>query len=143
MRYWAWSIPKDPPGANPDVKLFMLYHDPEHSPSLPHSVGLQKGLFGIVNVFADARMAGANDTVTAHELLHTLGATDKYAPGTNLPRLPDGYAEPERQPLYPQHFAEVMAGRIPLSRTESEIPASLRQVVVGPATASEIGWAEE
>jgi hypothetical protein len=140
MRYWAWSVPESPAGASPDIKLFVLYHDPVRSPSLHHSVGLQKGLFGIVNVFAEKRMAGSNDTVTAHELLHTLGATDKYSPGTNLPRHPDGYAEPNRKPLYPQSFAELMAGRIPLSRTESEIPESLDQVVVGPATAAEIGW---
>lgn len=143
MRYWAWSVPENPAGASPDVKLFVLYHDPVRSPSLSHSVGLQKGLFGIVNVFAERRMAGSNDTVTAHELLHTLGATDKYSPGTNLPRHPEGYAEPARKPLYPQPFAELMAGRIPLSRTRSEIPESLDQVVVGPLTAAEIGWAKQ
>ncbi len=135
-RYWASQM-KAPPGT--EVKLFVLYHDPQRTTSLPHSTGLQKGLFGIVHVFADARMAGSNDTVIAHELLHTLGATDKY--GTdNLPRRPDGYAEPDRQPLYPQDFAELMGGRIPISASEAEIPESLRQVVIGPLTAAEIGW---
>jgi hypothetical protein len=33
-----------------------------------------------------------------------------------------------------------MGGRIPITQTESETPESLRQVVVGPLTASEIGW---
>jgi len=140
MRYWAWRVPRDPPRSHPNVRLFVLYHDPALSPSLPHSVGLQKGLFGIVNAFATQRMAGANDTVTAHELLHTLGATDKYAAGTNLPRLPDGFAEPNLSPLYPQSLAELMAGRIPLSPSRAEIPESLQQVIIGPASAAEIGW---
>ncbi len=136
-RYWARRI-DGPPGT--DIKLFVLYHDPQRSPVLPHSVGMQKGLFGIVHVFADRSMDGSNDTVIAHELLHTLGATDKYRPGDNLPRHPEGYAEPQREPLYPQAFAELMAGRIPLSADEAEIPQSLQQVVIGPLSAAEIGW---
>ncbi|HEU4602815.1 MAG TPA: hypothetical protein VFS24_12630 [Steroidobacteraceae bacterium] len=139
-RYWAWRTPVHPAGAKPDIELFVLYHDPALSPQLPHSVGLQKGLFGIVHAFADRRMMGSNDTVMAHEFLHTLGATDKYDLATNEPLLPIGYAEPERQPLYPQEFAEVMGGRIPVSPSRSEMPESLRQVIVGPATATEIGW---
>lgn len=140
MRYWAWRVPKNPAGVTPDIKLFLLYHDPQLSEVLPHSVGLQKGLFGIVNVFAARHMAGSNDTVTAHELLHTLGATDKYDLRTNLPRYPDGYAEPDRRPLYPQSLAELMAGRIPISRSRSEMPEFLDEVIVGSATAAEIGW---
>lgn len=143
MRYWAWSVPKNPVGVTPDIKLFLLYHDPVRNPTLPHSVGLQKGLFGIVNVFAAKHMAGSNDAVTAHELLHTLGATDKYDPRTNLPRHPVGYAEPNRRPLYPQSLAELMAGRIPISRTRSDIPEFLGEVVIGPLTATEIGWSRK
>jgi len=139
MRYWAWRVDA-PPGPAPDIKLFVLYHDPTISPSLPHSLGLQKGLFGVVHVFADLRMKGSNDTVIAHELLHTLGATDKYDLTSNQPLHPDGFAEPNREPLYPQAFAELMAGRIPLSSTEAETPESLQQVLIGPKTASEIGW---
>jgi hypothetical protein len=138
-RYWAWRAPEHV-GPKPDVELFVLYHDPEKSKTLPHSIGLQKGLFGIVNAFADRAMEGSNDTVMAHEFLHTLGATDKYNLVDNQPLHPIGYAEPAREPLYPQRYAEIMGGRIPLSEGESRIPASLHQVVVGPATALEIGW---
>lgn len=140
MRYWAWRVPVDPAGMVPDIKLFLLYHDPARSPTLPHSIGMQKGLFGVVNLFAAKHMAGSNDAVTAHELLHTLGATDKYDLQTTLPRYPDGYAEPDRKPLYPQTLAELMGGRIPLTRTRSEIPEFLGEVIIGPATAAEIGW---
>ena len=138
-RYWAWRAAEHA-GPEPDVELFVLYYDPQTSPSLPHSVGLQKGLFGIVNAFASREMAGSNDVVIAHELLHTLGAIDKYAFDTNQPLHPIGYAEPDQEPIFPQAKAELMGGRIPLSPTESTIPRSLREVVIGPLTASEIGW---
>lgn len=78
--------------------------------------------------------------VLAHELLHTLGATDKYAPSTNAPLYPDGYAAPEARPLLPQTKAELMAGRIPVEEQRAEIPESLSQVVIGMATSREIGW---
>jgi hypothetical protein len=140
MRYWAWSVPELPPGPSPDIRLFVLYHDPASSPSLPHSIGLQKGLFAVVNAFADRGEEGSNDTVIAHELLHTVGATDKYDFASNQPLNPIGIADPDRQPLYPQARAELMGGRIAVSADEAKIPQSLRQVVVGPATASEIRW---
>jgi hypothetical protein len=141
MRFWAWRVDA-PPGPAPDIKLFVLYHDPAISPAVPHSLGVQKGLFGVVHVFADAGMQGSNATVMAHELLHTLGATDKYDLRTNQPTQPDGYAEPDRDPLYPQAFAELMGGRIPESGTESTTPESLQQVIIGAKTASEIGWSK-
>jgi hypothetical protein len=140
MRYWAWRVGEAPGGVAPDIKLFVLLHNPQQSPSLAHSIGLQKGLFGIVNVFADRRMMGSNDVVIAHELLHTLGATDKYEALTNQPTHPAGYAEPDLQPLHPQQYAELMAGRIPVSSGAAETPESLHEVLIGPTTAAEIGW---
>jgi hypothetical protein len=142
-RYWAWRVSDPPPGSVTDIELFILYHDPARVSALPHSVGLSKGRFGIVHAFADRRASGSNDTVIAHELLHTLGATDKYELGTNLPRYPEGYAEPDLSPRLPQRFAELMAGRIPLSDSEADIPESLEQVVIGPQTATEIGWRKQ
>jgi hypothetical protein len=136
-RYWAWRV-DSPPGT--DVQLFVLYHDPQRSRSLPHSFGLQKGLFGVVHAFADSSMEGSNDVVLAHELLHTLGATDKYDPSNNQPLHPQGYADPEQVPLYPQSTAELMGGRIPITDSRAETPASLNEVVIGPFTAAEIGW---
>ena len=142
MRYWAWQSP-ELPGAAPDIKLFVVYHDPALTPILAHSVGMQKGLYGVVNVFADRSMIGSNDVITAHELLHTLGASDKYDPRNSQPLNPTGYADPTQQPLLPQTQAELMGGRIPLSSTESETPESLGQVIVGPLTAAEIRWTKQ
>ena len=142
MRYWAWQSP-ELPGAAPDIKLFVVYHDPALTPTVAHSVGMQKGLYAVVNVFADRSMIGSNEVFTAHELLHTLGATDKYDPRNSQPLNPIGYAEPDKQPLLPPSYAELMGGRIPVSSTESTTPESLREVVVGPLTAKEIGWQKD
>jgi hypothetical protein len=141
-RYWAWQSP-DVPGVAPDIKLFVVYHDPALTPTLAHSVGMQKGLYAVVNVFADQSMIGSNDVITAHELLHTLGAMDKYNLRDNQPLHPIGYAEPTKEPLLPQTHAELMGGRIPLTTKKSAIPESLDQVVVGPMTAAEIGWIKQ
>jgi hypothetical protein len=142
MRWWAWRAPPKPPKPTPRIRLFLLYHDPARDQHLSHSTGLQKGLIGVAQLFADVRVAGSNHTVIAHELLHTLGATDKYDRSTNAPLFPDGYAEPTLEPRYPQHYAELMAGRIPVSATAAAIPQSLQQVLIGPATAAEIGWSK-
>lgn len=139
MRWWAWRHDKIA-GPKPAVRLFVLFHDPARNGRVAHSIGLETGKIGLVHAFATPDMTGSNNVIVAHELLHTLGARDKYDPVTNLPRFPDGYAEPARNPLLPQEFAEIMGGRIPLSNTQADIPHSLAQTLVGPATAAEIGW---
>jgi hypothetical protein len=130
-----------PPGrAPPQIRVFVLFHDPTYTQAVPHSVGLQKGLVGVVHAFADDEMTPTNNVVIAHEILHTLGATDKYDPATLEPVYPIGYAEPDRQPLVPQALAEIMAGRYVAAPGKFEMPDSLRGVRVGPATALEIHW---
>jgi hypothetical protein len=139
LRFWAWRVSghvQDPE----DVRMFVMYHDPALSPVVPHSLGIEKGLIGVVYAFAAPVMDGGNDVVIAHELLHTLGATDKYDPGNDAPRFPDGYGDPHQTPLYPQKSAELMAGRRMTSATTWEQPSGLDEVVVGPATALEIRW---
>jgi hypothetical protein len=123
--------------------LFVLYHDPATLQTVPDSHGMQKGLLGVVHTFALRSMAGTNSIVIAHELLHTLGATDKYAPDSGLPSFPAGFAEPDRKPLYPQEKAEIMAGRRPISAQDAQMPAALNAVVVGPVTAAEIRWTHQ
>jgi hypothetical protein len=139
LRYWAWSVDTYT-GISPDVRLFVVYHEPKSGTELAHSLGLEKGMIGVANVFASATMAGSNNVVIAHELLHTLGATDKYDAATMQPRFPDGYARPNAKPRYPQRFAEIMAGRIPISASDSTIPSSLNATIVGEDTAREIAW---
>lgn len=139
LRWWAWRHDTYA-GQWKQVRMFLLYHDPAQTPQLGHSTGLQKGLLGIVNLFADAGMNAENNVVLAHELLHTVGATDKYNPADGQPLHPDGFAEPGREPLYPQAYAEIMAGRVPVGPTQAKQAANLRQTVIGAKTAREIGW---
>lgn len=140
LRYWAWRITRGRGETTPDVQVFVLYHDPDATLSVPHSLGLEKGMLGVVYAFAARQAAAPNDIVIAHELLHTLGATDKYDPETDAPRFPEGYAEPERKPLIPQVRAEIMAGRMMTSPGTWDMPDSLDVVVLGPESAREIHW---
>ena len=142
LRYWSWAN-DNWGGPKPDIQMFVKYFDPSTSPRLAHSLGLQKGMVGVVNAFAHRKMAGANNVIIAHELLHTVGATDKYDPDTNLPLYPIGFADPKREPLYPQRRAELMGGRIPITQSRAETPSSLASVVIGQATAIEIRWLDE
>ena len=139
LRYWAWRASghvREPE----DIRMFVLYHDPALTPTVPHSLGLVKGLIGVVYTFAAPEMNGQNNVVIAHELLHTVGATDKYNPADDAPRFPDGYGDPAQTPLYPQSTAELMAGRRMLAPDRWQQAASLDEVVIGPLTAFEIRW---
>lgn len=139
LRYWAYrNNPFD--GPKPDVQIYAVYHDPDLSSRLRHSLGLQKGMIGVVNAFAAANMAERNNVIIAHEFLHTVGASDKYDMASTLPNYPDGYADPQRSPLYPQSHAEIMGGRVPVSEQDAVMPTSLRLCRVGAATAREIRW---
>ncbi|HJW81002.1 MAG TPA: hypothetical protein VJ396_02065 [Acidiferrobacterales bacterium] len=121
------------------VRLFVLYHPLQFDQALPHSHGLQKGLLGVVHVFASDAQRAQNNFVIAHELLHTLGATDKYDVN-GQPLYPTGVADPNSQPPYPQYKAEIMGGRVAITPNRAEIPKGLEEAVVGYATAAEIGW---
>ncbi len=139
LRWWANRITSNDVGPKPDIRMFLVYFDPKYTASLGHSLGLQKGLLGIVNLFASNNQRATNNFVIAHEMLHTLGATDKYR-ANNLPAYPEGYADPEKTPLYPQTHAEIMGGRIALTESLAEMPAGLKQSLVGFTTAEEIRW---
>jgi len=139
LRYWAWRASghiNEPE----DIRIFVLYHDPALTPAVPHSLGTTKGLIGVVYAFATADMEAENNVVIAHELLHTLGATDKYRAADDAPRFPDGYGDPQQVPLFPQRNAELMAGRRMLKLDQWQQAESLDEVVIGPTTAAEIRW---
>jgi hypothetical protein len=140
VRMYARRNSRAPGRAPPTIRVFVQFHDPSFNRSVPHSVGMQKGLVGVVHAFADNEMTGSNNVIVAHEILHTLGATDKYDPATLAPLFPIGYAEPERTPRYPQTLTEIMAGRYAVDPNTFEIPVSLAKVRVGAATALEIRW---
>jgi hypothetical protein len=140
MRWLATRLRWQDAGPSGDILVFAVFHEPSEGVALDRSTALNKGLIAVANLFADRSAQGTNQIVLAHELLHTLRATDKYSLTSNAPLYPDGYAAPEARPLLPQTKAELMAGRIPLDDQRADMPASLREVVIGPATAREIGW---
>jgi len=139
LRFWAWRVSGHAHEPE-DIRMFVLYHDPALTPTVPHSLGLMKGLIGVVYAFAVPEMNGENNVVIAHELLHTVGATDKYNLVDDAPRFPDGYGDAAQKPLYPQLWAELMAGRRMLAPDKWQQALSLDEVAVGPVTALEIRW---
>lgn len=139
VRWWAYDKTPDNDYPWNTVRMYVSYHSNAELRTLDHSVGLQKGLMGIVNAFALPQQSKQNNIVIAHELLHTVGASDKYNQFLN-PIFPVGYANPNRQPRYPQRAAEIMAGRIPTSEYSSYMALSLKSVIVGETTAREINW---
>lgn len=140
MRWYAFRAPTRAGQPRPNIRMFVLYHDPRRATAVPHSLGLQKGLIGVVHAYGSRGAEGSNAVVIAHEVMHTLGATDKYDERTLLPRFPEGYGVPEQEPRWPQPHAEIMGGRRAVGEREAEVPDSLADVVVGPQTANEIAW---
>ncbi len=139
FRFFAWNNSPSV-SVKPAIRLYLLYYDPATHPRLSHSTALNKGRIGRVNLFGEKSYAKQNLVVLAHELLHTLNATDKYDLSNGQPIYPDGYAEPNKVPRYPQNFAELMGGYVPISEANAEIPKSLKQTIIGENTAREIGW---
>lgn len=139
MRWWVWRMQRSNGLAATDIQLFVLYHAHGSDSEMQMSVGMRKGMYGLVKAYTGKNLEEQNNIVIAHELLHVLGATDKYQPATGNPDFPTGYAEPDRQPVYPQVTAEIMGGRIPVSPYESVTPGSLEECRIGHKTAEEIG----
>ena len=140
MRWWAWRVAANDPLPPPDIQLFAIYHPGVTGQPLPDSLGLSKGLVAVARLFASRDASDENQVVIMHELLHTLGASDKYDRRNGRPLVPEGLGDPSQDPRYPQTQGEIMAGRIAVSATQAELPDSLADMVIGAATAREIGW---
>ena len=143
MRWFVSRLHWTSNGPTPDITVFAVYHDAADGIALDRSTALRKGMIAVANLYASRRAAGSNRMVVAHEILHTLGASDKYDLATGAPNFPNGFADAARDPLYPQSRAELMAGRIPLDPHDFKTPSSLNEVLVGSLTAMEIGWIED
>jgi hypothetical protein len=123
-----------------DSRIYVLAEPAEHA-SVLRVEGFSEngGRVGVARVELDATTVDLALFVAAHELFHTLGASDKYdSAGRTL--VPDGVPEPLRFPLFPQPGAEVMARNRMLSPSVEVVPDDLEQLIVGRATAREIGW---
>ena len=140
MRWWAFMQSLRDGLVTPDIQMFVLFHSLNGNDEVGISVGMRKGRYGIVKAYARDSLADRNLVVFTHELLHVLGATDKYVLTTGEPLYPEGYADPNQRPLFPQARAEIMGGRIPLSSIASAEPESLAECHIGQVTAQEIGF---
>jgi hypothetical protein len=121
-----------------DARLYLVARPPTDQ-ALVEGMSEHGGRIGLALAELDSETVDTALIVAAHELFHTLGASDRYGPdGRAL--VPFGLAEPSLEPLYPQRFAEIMARNRPLSPTTEARPVNLAEVRVGEATAREIGW---
>lgn len=143
MRWWAWMKDFGDDLVSPDIQMFVLFQGVNSNNESGISVGMRKGRYGIVKAYARERMQPENLFVFTHEMLHVLGATDKYVLSSGEPIFPHGYAEPNKRPLFPQKMAEVMGGRIPINSFSSLMPRSLDECRIGHETAREIGFFDQ
>jgi len=143
MRWWSWNKQRTDGLVAADVQMFVLFHRLGRPNEMNLSVGMRKGMYGLVKAYAGRQHNARNQLIFTHELLHVLGATDKYIFATGEPEFPFGYSEPNKRPLFPQTTAEIMGMRIPLSAFESIEPESLEQCRIGRRTAEEIGLFEQ
>lgn len=141
---WRWTSAVDAQLQNPPPLDSRMYLVVRTGPRIQNElffegIAEQGGEVGVVEVdFADETVFLAMYTAV-HEFLHTLGATDKYSyDGSTITE--EGLADPGRVPLYPQTQAEIMGRNIAKSETKFVQPATWNDVVIGEATAAEIGW---
>jgi len=142
LRYYAFSN-NSYEGPPPSIKIYVNYFEPEADKVLAHSLGLEKGKIGIVNGFASWQNTRLTNVIIAHEILHTVGATDKYDMVNKQPYYPQGYADPQQVPLLPQSQAEIMGAAIVINSNELRLPTNLWETTVGELTAQEINWSQQ
>lgn len=140
---WRWTRDIDAlAGVDPsafDARVYLVMK--QAGPDLAFVEGDSEfgGRVAVAQVDIAPEMVDLSLFVVAHELMHTLGASDKYdAEGRTV--YPSGFAEPTRFPLYPQPGAEVMARNVPVAARSERPPNTLDELFVGETTAREIGW---
>jgi hypothetical protein len=123
-----------------DVRLYLVLSPPELGQAqFMEGAGAAGGDFGIVLATVDAKTIELALIGLGHELLHCIGASDKYdTRGHSV--APAGLCEPDAVPRYPQRCAELMAGETALAPDTGRLASELSEVRVGAVTAREIGW---
>lgn len=126
-----------------DITLFVYFYDTydrtrEKRLRNRDSIASRRERLGVICAPLRRRDLGNTCAVLAHELCHALGASDKYGESGSV--FPEGFAEPDKHPLYPQKKAEIMAMGRPVGPGREKSVEDLRDCVVGGATAREMGW---
>jgi hypothetical protein len=141
---WRWTSRLDTSAhldsASFDSRIYVAAKAPvSEERAMVEGESEEGGRIGAVEVELDASMVDLALFVAAHELFHTLGASDQYdATGHTL--IPGGLADPTRVPPLPQAFAEVMARNRPVGPGVEVPPETLDELAVGLETANAIGW---
>jgi hypothetical protein len=144
LALWRWTRDLDARGGvewrGYDSRIYLVLRPSrDGEPRVVEGESEQGGRVGVARADIDEEMLDFALFVAAHELFHTLGASDKYdSSGHAL--FPAGFAEPARAPLYPQPGAELMARNVPVAPGEERPPETLGELFVGEETAREIGW---
>ena len=131
--------------ATTDITLFIYFYD-DYDESRRKlflsydSVATRRSRMGIIFAPINYSLLGNTCAVVAHELLHPLGASDKY---DGISVYPEGYADPGQNPRYPQELAEIMALGIPVGLGRDEPVRDLQECVVGDVTAREMNWVRD
>jgi hypothetical protein len=140
---WRWTRDVDRRGGvewrGYDARIYLVLRPSRGELNFVEGESEDGGRVGVAEADVDDGMLDLALFVAAHELFHTLGASDKYD-ATGHAVFPAGFAEPERVPLYPQRGAELMARNLPLSPTSERPPETLTELWIGSETAREIGW---
>ncbi len=143
-RMWRYTSAVDEAAGVPtralDARIYVVA-EPPHSGTQNFVEGFseERGRVGVARVDLNVETVDLALFVVAHELLHTLGATDKYD-AVGRTSIPAGLPEPELLPQFPQRYAEVMARNRVVSATLEVPPQTLGELRVGRVTAEEIGW---
>jgi hypothetical protein len=141
---WRWThavdIGTNLPARAFDSRIYVLVRAPrDRERSWVEGSSELGGRVGVARIELGASSEDLALFVISHELFHTLGASDKYdANGRAL--IPEGLVEPERVPLYPQRYAEVMTRNLVIAPGSERPPDSLAELGVGALTARELGW---
>jgi len=122
-----------------DARIYVTAEPPTSKKHMIEGASEQGGRVGVVTVDLDGLTVDYALSVIAHELFHTLDATDKYDDAGRA-RIPDGLAEPDLVPQLPQRLVEIMTQGRPTSPTEEKTLDVIDELGVGPATAREVGW---
>lgn len=142
LRLWQYTRMVDAAAGVPtgslDSRIYLVAE--EQGVGAVEGFSETRGRVGVTRVELDRETIDLALFVTAHELMHTLGASDKYDLETGRTLFPTGLAEPERIPLFPQPNAEVMARNRVIGPNAEVAPGCLSELSIGPQTAREIGW---
>ena len=98
------------------------------------------GQYGIMAYPLDRAFSNDYYVMMLGNLISRLFGAGPKLDDKGFPLFPEGYASPAVSPRYPQFQAEIMGAYIPTKRFEIERVNSMDQVVIGAATAREMGW---